>query len=130
MIFFQPISLQIVFKEYSRMIKKVQIETIMNLVPGQMTTGEQMIVLSTLELVMQTLKEQSVLIQELKDEINRLKGEQGKPKISGKNQNPPANVSSEKERKKKKPAKKRQVKFDASLQADEKKTIDIEDKSK
>jgi len=101
------------------MLKKVQIEALMNLVPGQMTRTEQSIVLSTLELVLQTFK----------DEINRLKGEQGKPNISGKNQNPSSNISSEKERKKKNRARKRRVKFDKNSQVDEKKTIDIEDKS-
>ncbi len=111
------------------MIKKEQLDKIMNLVPGQMTTAEQAIVLSTLELVLQLLNEQSVLLQEMRDEINRLKGEQGKPNISGKNQNPRTDISSEKERKTKKTNKKRQVKFDKNRQADEKKTIDIEDKS-
>jgi len=112
------------------MLKKVQIDKIMNLVPGQMTTAEQSILLSTFELVLQSLNKQSLLIQELKDEINRLKGEQGKPKISGNNQKPRTDISSEKERKKKKRGKKRQVKFDKNRQIDEKRTIDIEDKSK
>jgi hypothetical protein len=43
--------------------------------------------------------------QELRDEINRLKGEQGKPKIKP-NKNPPGQYSSEKERKKSKKRKK------------------------
>ena len=48
-------------------------------------------------------------VQELKDEINRLKGEQGKPDIKPDTKKKPANdISSEKERKKsKKPRKKR-----------------------
>jgi len=37
--------------------------------------------------------------QQLKDEINRLKGEQGKPDIKGKNKKPPVDHSSESERK-------------------------------
>jgi len=37
--------------------------------------------------------------QQLKDEINLLKGEQGKPDIKGKNKRPPHDHSSEDERK-------------------------------
>ncbi len=47
--------------------------------------------------------------QELRDEINRLKGEQGKPKIKPKKKNP-SQYSSEKERKKTKKRKKRSKK--------------------
>ncbi len=60
---------------------KKYIEKIENLVPSQMSETEQGFVLSTLEAVMHLLAEQSKLIQELKDEINRLKGEQGNPNI-------------------------------------------------
>ncbi|MFT5748699.1 MAG: hypothetical protein ACI920_004096, partial [Saprospiraceae bacterium] len=35
--------------------------------------------LSLVELLMQKVNEQGALIQELRDDINRLKGEQGKP---------------------------------------------------
>lgn len=114
---------------------KSHIEKIKKLVPGQMSAAEQSVVLSTLEAVLHLSAEQSELIQELKDEINRLKGEQGKPNISGKNQKEPGeesgDTSSEKERKKKNKGKrkKRQVKFDASRRIDEKEVIDIEDKS-
>ncbi len=47
-------------------------------------------------------------IQRLRDEINRLKGEQGKPNIKGNKPKPPrSNYSSEQERRKPKPRKKR-----------------------
>ncbi len=97
-----------------------------------MSAAEQAFVLSTLEAVLYVLEEQSQLIQELKDEINRLKGEQGKPTISGKNQKEEdkAEVSSEKERKKKNGGRnRRRVKFDASQRIDEKEVVDIRDKS-
>lgn len=113
---------------------KSHIEKVKSLVPGQMSAVEQAFVLSTLEAVLYVLEEQSELIQELKDEINRLKGEQGKPNIRGKNQKESkeatGNVSSEKERKKNKSGRnRRQVKFDSSCRIDEKELIDIEDKS-
>lgn len=106
-----------------------------------MSAGEQAFVLSTLEAVLYVLEEQKELIQALKDEINRLKGEQGKPDIKGKNQKEEeqeqeqeggsADVSSEKERRKKSgKRKKRQVKFDASRRIDEEEVADIEDKDK
>lgn len=109
-----------------------------------MNAAEQGFVLNVLELVLQQLEEQKQLIQTLKDEINRLKGEQGKPDIKGKNQKEestapdPAqagtalgqgDVSSEKERKNKRDKrKKRLVKFDAGRRIDEQQTIDIPDK--
>jgi len=46
-------------------------------------------------------------VQNLQDEINRLKGQQGKPPIKPNNNSQPKNYSSEKERKKKKRRKKR-----------------------
>ncbi len=101
-----------------------------------MSAAEQSFVLSTLETVLQLLSEHTKLIQELKDEINRLKGEQGKPKISGKNQKEAdaqeanSDISSEKERKKKKGKRKaRRAKFDGSRRIDSKEVVDIEDKS-
>ena len=99
-----------------------------------MSTAEQAFVLSTLEAVLYVLEEQSQLIQELKDEINRLKGEQGKPNISGKNQKEEeegkADISSEKERKLPKDKRKsRGVKFDPSRRIDEKEVLDITHKS-
>ena len=113
---------------------KSYIEKVKNLVPGQISATEQSFVLSTLEAVLHLLAEQSKLIQELKDEINRLKGEQGKPNISGKNQKESAeksgDISSEKERKKGKVKRKgRRVKFDSGRRIDEKQVVQIEDKS-
>jgi len=125
---------------------KAHIEKVKNLVPGKMSAQEQAFVLSLLELVLQELEEQKQLIQTLKDEINRLKGEQGKPRLKGKNQKEepetsPApededtatdkrDVSSEKERKNKKSErKKRQVKFDESRRIDERETVDVAQKS-
>ena len=51
------------------------------MVPGQMTEADQALVLNMVELVLQLLSQQQIEIQSLKDEINRLKGEQGKPDI-------------------------------------------------
>lgn len=51
-----------------------------------MTKTEQSFVLNTLELILQIVTQQQSEIQHLKDEINRLKGEQGKPNISGNTQ--------------------------------------------
>ncbi len=48
-----------------------------------MSVTEQAFVLSTLETVLQLMSEQTVLIQSLRDEINRMKGEDGKPTITG-----------------------------------------------
>ncbi len=62
--------------------------------------------------LVETLKQENVLIKEegqrLRDAINRLKGEQGKPDIKPKkDKSKPTNYSSEKERRKKKKRKKR-----------------------
>jgi len=111
-----------------------------------MSESEQALVLSVMEMFIGMFDTQNKLIQELKDEINRLKGEQGKPDIAAKNQkeqeesseesdtgskDKQGDISSEKERKTtKKTRKKRKVKFDKTRRIDEKKTIDIEDKSK
>ena len=100
------------------------IRTIKDLVPGQMNLTEQTYLLSTLEAVLYILKEQTETIQSLKDEINRLQGEQGKPNIPGKNQKE-GDISSEKERKKRKVrAKKKGVKFDATRRIDETEIVD------
>ena len=48
-----------------------------------MTAKEQTYLLSVVELLLHNQSEQSKLIQSLKDEINTLKGEQGKPDIKG-----------------------------------------------
>ncbi|MFT5748463.1 MAG: hypothetical protein ACI920_003859, partial [Saprospiraceae bacterium] len=95
--------------------------------------GEQSMLLSLVELLMQKVNEQGALIQELRDDINRLKGEQGKPNISGKNQKEResklGDISSEKERKQKSRHRKRRVKFDSSRRIDVTKKTDIADKS-
>jgi len=60
--------------------------------------------LRLINIIESQLSENAILkiqVQELRDEINRLKGEQGKPKFENKNQKPPksTNYSSEDERK-------------------------------
>ena len=99
-----------------------------------MSVQEQSFILSTLETVLQLVSEQTVLIQSLRDEINRLKGEDGKPTISGKNQKEPdgvhTQISSESVRKDKtKPRQAKPIKFDETRPIDEIQTIDISDKS-
>jgi hypothetical protein len=54
--------------------------------------------LNQIEELSTSLREARVLIQEQRDEINRLKGEQGKPDIKANVPQPAANHSSEKER--------------------------------
>ena len=113
---------------------KEQISSIDSLKPGQMSVTEQSFVLSTLETVLQVMSEQTVLIQSLRDEINRLKGEDGKPTISGKNQKEPVavnnQISSESARKDKtQPRQAKPIKFDDTRLIDEIQTIDILDKS-
>jgi hypothetical protein len=46
-----------------------------------------------------TIRQQSEQIQQLRDEVNRLKGEQGKPDVKARNRNQDQNISSEEERK-------------------------------
>jgi len=119
------------------------IQKIKDFIPGEMTTSQQALVLSTLETCLHVIGELKGEVQALKDEINRLKGEQGKPTIAAKNQKSSEDsdapddpsqktkpISSEKERKKKgkKRAKKR-VKFDGSVRIDREEVLDIEDKS-
>jgi len=60
--------------------------------------------INLIEKLSSQLKQQKAEIQQLRDEINRLKGEQGKPNIRP---NTTKNISSEKERKKNKKAKKK-----------------------
>jgi hypothetical protein len=110
------------------------ISSIEKLVPGEMSAKDQGMVLSTLESVLQFVSEQSLLIQSLRDEINRLKGEDGKPTISGKNQKEKtpesSNISSESNRKpSNKPRQAKSVKFDSNRAVDETERIDIADKS-
>lgn len=104
-----------------------------NLVPGQMTVQEQSSVLNALEQLFSLAKEQSVVIQSLRDEINKMKGEDGKPTISGKNQKAITlevrNVSSESARKTfGKARKNKPIKFDSSRPIDEIRKIEFVDK--
>ena len=123
-----------------------------------MTKTEQSFVLNTLELILQIVTQQQSEIQHLKDEINRLKGEQGKPNISGNTQkkeseptsspqssnspqsdssetgsnktNNSTNHSSEKERKSTKRNKgKKGVKFTSDMVIDKELKIEIKDKT-
>jgi len=109
-------------------------------VPGEMSKADQALILSSLEACLYVIKDLQQTVQELKDEVNRLKGEQGKPTISAKNQQEEENgedssrsdqdISSEAERKEKKgKGRKRGVKFDGSQQVTREEVIKIEDKS-
>lgn len=108
--------------------------------PGEMSKADQALILSSLEACLYVIKDLQQTVQELKDEVNRLKGEQGKPTISAKNQQEEENgedssrsdqdISSEAERKEKKgKGRKRGVKFDGSQQVTREEVIKIEDKS-
>lgn len=115
------------------MTTKPIISSFTNLVPGQMTVPEQSLVLNALEQLYSLVNEQSVVIQSLRDEINQMKGEDGKPTISGKNQKAitlePRNVSSESARKTfGKPRKNKPIKFDSSRPIDEIQKIEFLDK--
>jgi len=128
------------------------------MVPGQMTKAEQAFVLNTMELLLQIVSQQQLELQSLKDEINRLKGEQGKPDIPGNtqkdtntardegpdNSNSPTehqegnielpkestNHSSEEERKdKNKPKGKKGVKFTADMVVTDEVKMEITDTS-
>jgi Transposase IS66 family len=115
--------------------RKSSITEFDNLVPGQMTEADQGFVLNALESVYHILDEQQILIQSLRDEINRLKGEDGKPNISAKNQKSESldkrNISSDSVRKNKDSQRKvKPVKFDSTRMADEIKVIEFADKNK
>lgn len=117
------------------MNQKSQISLIANLVPGQLTVEEQSKLLSLIESFYHLFEEQKKEIQSLKDEINRLKGEDGKPTISGKNQKEATteskNISSEQERAKKQETRKpKPIKYDKTRLIDVHKRVDISDKSK
>ncbi len=114
------------------MITKATISSFSNLVPGQMTVSEQSSVLNGLEQLFSLVDEQNLVIQSLRDEINRLKGEDGKPTISAKNQKAISleqrNVSSESARKTTGvPRKIKPIKFDNSRPIDEIQKIDFAD---
>src|SRR5664279_2682413 len=73
--------------------------------------------LNLVEKLSADLRDAQAEIQRLRDEVNRLKGEQGKPKIKGNTPKPPpANLSSESERYKSrqrhKSSKKAEIKID------------------
>jgi Transposase IS66 family len=117
------------------MSQKNQISLIENLVPGQMSSADQSAILSILESLYQTIEEQKTVIQSLRDEINRLKGEDGKPNISGKNQKVATpeskDISSEQERAKNKEGRKpKPIKYDKTRLIDVHQRIEIADKSK
>lgn len=104
------------------------------LVPGQMSVTEQILLLNGIENFYKVLIEQRVEIQSLRDEINRLKGEDGKPTIAGKNQKQPSevgrNVSSESVRKMLRLGRKsKPIKFDSSRPVDEIEKIEFDDKT-
>jgi Transposase IS66 family len=116
------------------MNQKSQISMIANLVPGQMILGEQSLLLNLVESFTHLFEEQKKEIQSLKDEINRLKGEDGKPNISGKNQKQAQieskDISSEEERKKKQETRKpKPIKYDKTRVVDVHKRIEMTDKS-
>lgn len=94
--------------------------------PDTLSADQARKILSCLEDFYQIILNQQAEIQQLKDEINRLKGEQGKPNIKGnkkKKEEVSRDVSSEAERKgEKKERQAKRVKFDGSQVIDE--TID------
>ena len=100
------------------------ISSFSHLVPGQMTVLEQALVLNALESLTLCVEEFKVVVQSLRDEVNHLKGEDGKPLISSKNQKSPSlthrNVSSETARKiLGHPRKIKPIKFDSSRRIDD-----------
>jgi hypothetical protein len=114
------------------MNNKPNISSFEHLIPGEISTTEQRLLLNTLERVFKIVEDQSELIQSLRDEINRLKGEDGKPQISGKNQKAISlaqrMISSENARKTiGKPRKNKPIKFDESRPVDEFQKIDFKD---
>jgi hypothetical protein len=64
------------------MTSAASISSFCNLVPGQMTVSEQALLLSALESALQGIVDLKVVVQSLRD----VKGEDGKPTISGKHQ--------------------------------------------
>jgi hypothetical protein len=114
------------------MNNKPNISSFEHLIPGEISTTEQRLLLNTLERVFKIVEDQSELIQSLRDEINRLKGEDGKPQISGKNQKAISlaqrMISSENARKTiGKLRKNKPIKFDESRPVDEFQKIDFKD---
>jgi len=82
--------------------------------------------LNQIEELSASLREARVLIQEQRDEINRLKGEQGKPDIKASVAQPAANHSSEKERHQKRERHKKSKKASIEIHREEVAKIDRE----
>ena len=81
--------------------------------------------MNLIEAVSADLRDAQAEIQRLRDENNRLRGEQGKPKIKGnKPKPPPSNYSSEQERRKPKPRRKRAKK--ATIQIHREQTLEVD----
>jgi hypothetical protein len=81
--------------------------------------------LNLIEAVSADLRDAQVEIQRLRDEVNRLKGEQGKPNIKANTPQPPRpDHSSEKERRKPRPRKKRSKK--AAVRIDREQVLKVE----
>ena len=115
------------------MASTASISSFCNLVPGQMTVSEQALVLSALESALQGIADLKVVVQSLRDEINHLKGEDGKPTISGKHQKSASldqrKVSSETARKTVGKPRIKPIKFDNSRPVDDIQKIDFIDLS-
>jgi hypothetical protein len=81
--------------------------------------------MNLIEAVSADLRDAQVEIQRLRDENNRLRGEQGKPKIKGNKPKPPrSNYSSEQERRKPKPRRKRAKK--ATIKIHREQTLEVD----
>ena len=81
--------------------------------------------MNLIETVSADLRDAQAENQRLRDEINRLKGEQGKPNIKGNKPKPPrSNYSSEQERRKPKPRKKRAKK--ATIKIHREQTLEVD----
>jgi hypothetical protein len=81
--------------------------------------------MNLIEAVTSDLRDAQAEIQRLRDEINRLKGEQGKPKVKANTRKPPrVDYSSEQERRKPKPRQKRAKK--AKLEIHREQTLEVD----
>ena len=81
--------------------------------------------MNLIEAVSTDLRDAQAEIQRLRDENNRLKGEQGKPKIKGNKPKPPrSDYSSELERRKSKPRQKRAKKAKIKIHREQKLEVD------
>ena len=81
--------------------------------------------LNLVEKLSADLRDAQIENQQLRDEINRLKGEQGKPKTKGNTPKPPPNNhSSEKERHKSRPRHKKSKK--AEIQIDQEQVVEVD----